>query len=69
VTQAGRGAPYGYRFAMVSVAVDIVLFNKPPQGGLRVALVRRAADAEAFPNTWALPGGFFRADQDQDITA
>jgi len=58
-----------YRYPMVSVAADIVLLNLPRGAGLRVALVRRRPDSDAFANQWALPGGFLKAKEDQDIQA
>jgi 8-oxo-dGTP diphosphatase len=58
-----------YRYPMVSVATDVVLLNLPRGGGLRVALVRRRPDAEAYPDRWALPGGFLKAGEDPDLEA
>lgn len=60
---------YLYRYPMVSVATDIVLLNLPRGGGLRVALVRRRPDAEAYADRWALPGGFLKAGEDPDLEA
>lgn len=58
-----------YRYPMVSVAADIVLLNLPRGAGLRVALVRRRPDSDAFANCWALPGGFLKAQEDPDLEA
>lgn len=65
----GRQTPYAYRYPMVSIAADIVLLNLPRDGGLRVALVRRQPDSEAYPGVWALPGGFLKVEEDPDIEA
>ena len=60
---------YTYACPMTSVATDIAVFHFAEKGGLQIALVRRGEDSEAYPGAWALPGGFFRPDNDQDITA
>jgi len=62
-------AGYWYRFPMTSVATDIVVFQVTARGELQIALVRRRADADAYPGVWALPGGFFKPDEDEDVTA
>ena len=67
--QPDRAERHLYRYPMVSVAIDIVLLNLARGQGLRVALVRRRADAEAYPDRWALPGGFLKAGEDPDMEA
>jgi 8-oxo-dGTP diphosphatase len=67
--QAGRPRGHVYRYPMVSLATDVVLLNLPREGGLRVALVRRRQESEAYGGQWALPGGFLQADEDPDIEA
>ncbi|ALG05783.1 NUDIX domain-containing protein [Kibdelosporangium phytohabitans] len=37
---------------------DIVLFARGADRVLRVLLIQRAADSDAFPGHWALPGGY-----------
>lgn len=68
-TSTSAKRSYTYDFPMVSVAADIALFNLPKDGALRVALVRREAQSDAFPGAWALPGGFLKAEEDRDIEA
>ena len=65
----GRVSGYTYPFPMTSVATDIAVFHVVEKGGLQIALVRRREDSEAYPGAWALPGGFFKPDDDEDITA
>lgn len=66
---AGRPSGHVYRYPMVSLATDVVLLNLPREGGLRVALVLRRQESEAYGGRWALPGGFLQADDDPDIEA
>jgi 8-oxo-dGTP diphosphatase len=54
---------------MTSVATDIAVFHVTEKGSLQIALVRRNEDSDAFPGAWALPGGFFKPDEDEDITS
>jgi 8-oxo-dGTP diphosphatase len=65
MTRSGPG--FTYTFPMTSVATDIAVFHVARTGGLQVALVQRNEDADAYPGAWALPGGFFRPDEDDDI--
>jgi len=60
---------YTYRFPMTSVATDIAAFHVTAKGELQIALVRRRPDVDAYPDVWALPGGFFKPDRDEDVTA
>lgn len=65
-----RPAPgYTYPFPMMSVATDIAVFHVTEKGGLQIALVRRNEGSDAYPGAWALPGGFFKPDEDEDITS
>lgn len=36
---------------------DVVLLSRDDQGQQVVLLIRRSADTDAYPDTWALPGG------------
>ena len=65
----GPASGYTYPFPMTSVATDIAVFHVTEKGVLQIALVRRKEGSAAYPGAWALPGGFFRPDQDRDITA
>jgi 8-oxo-dGTP diphosphatase len=60
---------YTYAFPMTSVATDIAVFHVTEKSGLHIALVRRGEDSAAYPGAWALPGGFFKPDEDKDIIA
>lgn len=62
-------ARYAYRYPMTSVAADVVIFHVSRQGRLELVLVKRKAQSDAYPGAWALPGGFFRSDEDESITA
>ncbi len=55
------------QWASPIVTVDVVLFSLDPSGELEVALLRR--DTEPFVDALALPGGYVRADQDDDTQA
>ena len=63
----GSTSGYTYRFPMTSVAADIAVFHMTEKGSLQIALVRRNEDSDAFPSAWALPGGFFKPCEDEDI--
>jgi 8-oxo-dGTP diphosphatase len=63
----GPASGYTYPFPMTSVATDIAVFHVTEKGSLQIALVRRNEDSDAFPGAWALPGGFFKPYEDQDI--
>lgn len=65
----GPASGYTYPFPMTSVATDIAVFHVTEKGGLQIALVRRHEGADAFPGAWALPGGFFKPYDDEDITS
>lgn len=65
----GPASDYTYPFPMMSVATDIAVFHVTDKGGLQIALVRRNEDSDAFPGAWALPGGFFKPYQDENVTS
>ena len=65
----GPTSGYTYRFPMTSVATDIAVFHVTERGGLQIALVRRNEGSDAYAGAWALPGGFFKPDVDDDITS
>lgn len=66
---AGPASGHTYPFPMTSVATDIAVFHVTEKGGLQIALVRRNEYSDAFPGAWALPGGFFKPYEDEDITS
>lgn len=63
----GSASGHTYPFPMTSVATDIAVFHVTEKGSLQIALVRRKEDSDAFPGAWALPGGFFKPYEDDDI--
>lgn len=63
----GSASGHTYPFPMTSVATDIAVFHVTEKGSLQIALVRRKEESDAFPGAWALPGGFFKPYEDDDI--
>jgi 8-oxo-dGTP diphosphatase len=49
-------------YPKISVTVDCVLFNIDDNEA-HVLLIQRGPNSKAFPNAWAIPGGFLNQDE------
>jgi 8-oxo-dGTP diphosphatase len=56
----------GERFPRPLTSVDLAIFAADEEA-LQVLLVKRSHDTSAFPDTWALPGGFVDVALDPDL--
>lgn len=54
--------PYQYKHPRAALTTDCVVFNYSHKEGLRVLLIKRGKDSEAFAERWALPGGFLHVE-------
>lgn len=58
-----------YEFPKADNTVDAVVFGLDPKDAdLRVLLIRRGREGEAYYGTWALPGGYISLNEDLECT-
>ena len=58
---------YTYKYPHPAVTTDCVIFGYNPRKGLSVLLVKRGV--EPYKDSWAIPGGFIKMDEDAETSA